>query len=109
MKMQRNRSIITKPRTLWLGAIAVGVIAASAIAMIMLAAAVAGGWRIGSAGSTQLPPATFTLAQIEQRLQTAETQFSDIRPGLEKSIIWGTFKSTHKPSSIIYLAVLFKK
>ena len=80
--MQRNRPIITKPWTLWLGVIVVG-----AIAVIMLAAAGAGGWRTGPAISTQLPPAAFTLAQIEQRLQIAETQFSDIRPGLEKSII----------------------
>ena len=41
--MQRNRSIITKPRTLWLGVIAVGVIAVGALAVIMLAAAGAGG------------------------------------------------------------------
>jgi alpha-beta hydrolase superfamily lysophospholipase len=98
MKMQRNRSIITKPRTLWLGVIVVG-----AIAVIMLAAAGAGGWRTGPAISTQLSPAAFTLAQIEQRLQTAETQFSDIQPGLEKSIIWADQPQKRTAFSIVYI------
>jgi alpha-beta hydrolase superfamily lysophospholipase len=93
MKMQRSRSIITKPRTLWLGAIAV----------ILLAAAVAGGWRTGLTGSTELTPTAFTLAQIEQRLQTAETQFSDIRPGLEKSIIWTDQPQKRTAFSIVYI------
>ena len=93
MKTQRNRSIINKPLTLWLGAIAV----------IVLAAAVADSWHTAPAGSSQLPPAASTLAQIEQRLQTEETHITDIRPGLEKSIIWADQPQKRTAFSIVYI------
>ena len=93
MKMQRNRSIATRPLILWL----------SAIAVVVLAADAAGGWRTDPISSNQLPPAAFTLAQIEQRLQTAETQITDIRPGLEKSIIWADQPQKRTAFSIVYI------
>ena len=95
------RAIVGSRQSLWL--MSWRIIVVGAIAAIMLAAAGAGGWRTGPASSTQLPPAAFTLAHIEQRLQTAETQFSDIQPGLEKSIIWADQPQKRTAFSIVYI------
>ena len=53
---------------------------------ISLVAASGGNWSAKAASDAPLAGQSFALGQIEHRITMAESQITDIRPGLEKPI-----------------------
>jgi pimeloyl-ACP methyl ester carboxylesterase len=70
---------------------------------ISLAAASGGNWSAKAASDAPLAGRSFALGQIEHRITMAESQITDIRPGLEKSIIWAGAPHQRTRYAIVYI------
>ena len=70
---------------------------------ICLVAASGGDWSAKAASDAPLAGPSFTLGQIEDRITMAESQITDIRPGLEKSIIWAAAPHQRTRYAIVYI------
>ena len=71
--------------------------------IISLVAASGGNWSAKAAIDAPLAGRSFTLGQIEDRITMAESQVTDIRPGLEKSIIWAGAPHQRTRYAIVYI------
>ena len=70
---------------------------------ISLVAASGGNWSAKAASDAPLAGPSFALGQIEDRITMAESQITDIRPGLEKSIIWAGAPHQRTRYAIVYI------
>ena len=70
---------------------------------ISLVAASGGNWSAEAASDAPLAGRSFALGQIEDRITMAESQIADIRPGLEKSIIWAGAPHQRTRYAIVYI------
>ena len=70
---------------------------------ISLVAASGGNWAAKAASDAPLAGWSFALGQIEDRITMAESQITDIRPGLEKSIIWAGAPHRRTRYAIVYI------
>ena len=70
---------------------------------ISLVAASGGNWSAKAASDAPLAGRSFALGQIEHRITMAESQITDIRPGLEKSIIWAAAPHQRTRYAIVYI------
>ena len=70
---------------------------------ISLVAASGGNWSANAASEAPLAGPSFALGQIEDRITMAESQITDIRPGLEKSIIWAGVPHRRTRFAIVYI------
>ena len=70
---------------------------------ISLVAASGGNWSAKAASDAPLAGQSFALGQIEHRITMAESQITDIRPGLEKSIIWAGAPHQRTRYAIVYI------
>ena len=74
------------------------------IALTISLVAASGGNRSAKAASdAPLAGRSFALGQIEHRITMAESQITDIRPGLEKSIIWAGAPHQRTRYAIVYI------
>ena len=71
--------------------------------IIALVAASGGNWSARAASDPPLAGPSFALGQIEQRIAMAESRITDIRPGLEKSIIWAGAPHQRTRYAIVYI------
>ena len=71
--------------------------------IIALVAASGGNWSARAASDPPLAGPSFALRQIEQRIAMAESRITDIRPGLEKSIIWAGAPHQRTRYAIVYI------
>ena len=71
--------------------------------IISLVAASSGNWSAKAASDAPLAGPSFALSQIEDRITMAESQITDIRPGLEKSIIWAGAPHQRTRYAIVYI------
>ena len=71
--------------------------------IISLVAASGGNWSAKAGSDTSLAGPSFALGQIEDRITMAESQITDIRPGLEKSIIWAGAPHQRTRYAIVYI------
>ena len=58
------------------------------LALIIVLIVASSNWSTAAANDSPTTTPLFVLEQIENRITVAESQITDIRPGLEKSIIW---------------------
>ena len=70
---------------------------------ISLVSASGGNWSAKAASDAPLAGPSFPLDQIEDRITMAESQITDIRPGLEKSIIWTGAPHQRTRYAIVYI------
>lgn len=70
---------------------------------ISLVEASGGNWSAKAASDAPLAGRSFALGQIEHRITMAESQITDIRPGLEKSIIWAGAPHQRTRYAIVYI------
>ena len=72
------------------------------VAIIVLVAFISNG---SAAAANDTPTATplFVLEQIEDSITVAESQITDIRPGLEKSIIWAEAPHHRTEYAVVYI------
>ena len=70
---------------------------------IYLVAASGGNWSAKAASDAPLAGPSFALGQIENRITMAESKITDIRPGLEKSIIWAAAPHQRTRYAIVYI------
>ena len=73
------------------------------LALINVLVAVSGNWSTAAANDSRTAPPLFVLEQIEDRITLAESQLTDIRPGLEKSIIWAGAPHHRTEYAIVYI------
>ena len=71
--------------------------------IIALVAASGGNWSAHATSDPPLAGPSFALSQIEHRITMAESQITDIRPGLEKSIIWAGAPHQRTRYAIVYI------
>ena len=71
--------------------------------IISLVAASGGNWSAKAASDATLAGRSFALGQIEDRITMAESQITDIRAGLEKSIIWAGAPHHRTEYAIVYI------
>ena len=62
-----------------------------------------GNWSAKATSDASLAGPSFALGQIEDRITMAESQITDIRPGLEKSIIWAGAPHQRTRYAIVYI------
>ena len=70
---------------------------------ICLVAASGGNWSAKAASDAPLAGPSFALGQIEDHITMAESKITDIRPGLEKSIIWAAAPHQRTRYAIVYI------
>ena len=70
---------------------------------ISLVEASGGNWSAKAASDAPLAGRSFALGQIDDRITMAESQVTDIRPGLEKSIIWAGAPHQRTRYAIVYI------
>ena len=73
------------------------------LALIIVSVAVSSNWSTEAANDSQTATPLFGLEQIEDRITVAESQITDIRPGLEKSIIWAGAPHHRTEYAIVYI------
>ncbi len=78
----------------------ISVVPALIIAML---AAIGGVWQARAATDQTNSNPPVALDQIESRIKIAESQIPDIRPGLEKSIIWAGAPHRRTAYAIVYI------
>ena len=73
------------------------------LALIIVSVAVSSNWSTAAANDSRTATPLFVLEQIEDRITVAESQITDIRPGLEKSIIWAGAPHHRTEYAIVYI------
>ena len=73
------------------------------LALIIVFVAVSSNWSTAAANDSRTATPLFGLEQIEDRITVAESQITDIRPGLEKSIIWAGAPHHRTEYAIVYI------
>ncbi len=73
------------------------------VLIITMLAATGSSWQTYAAANQSISNSKDPLNQIESRINIAERQFSDIRPGLEKSIIWAGAPHRRTDYAIVYV------
>tara|TARA_B100000989_G_scaffold284029_1_gene250457 strand:+ start:3274 stop:4251 length:978 start_codon:yes stop_codon:yes gene_type:complete len=71
--------------------------------VIAIFAAIGGSWEVRAAADQTHNNPPVALDQIETLLRIAESQIPDIRPGLEKSIIWAGAPNRRTTHAIVYI------
>ena len=71
--------------------------------IIAMLAAIGGSWQARAATDQTNSNPPIALDQIENRIKIAESQIPDIRPGLEKSIIWAGAPHHRTAYAIVYI------
>ena len=70
---------------------------------IFLVSARGGNWSAKAVSDAPLAGPSFALGQVEDSITMAESQIPDIRPGLEKSIIWAGAPHQRTRYAIVYI------
>jgi len=73
------------------------------LALIIVLVAVSSNWSTAAANDSRTATPLFGLEQIEDRITVAESPITDIRPGLEKSIIWAGAQHHRTEYAIVYI------
>ena len=73
------------------------------LAVIIVLVAVSSNWSTAATNDSPTATPLFVLEQIEDRIALAESQITDIRPGLEKSIIWAGAPHHRTEYAIVYI------
>ena len=73
------------------------------VVVIIVLVAVSSNWSAAAANDPQTATPLFVLEQIEDRITLAESQITDIRSGLEKSIIWARAPHHRTEYAIVYI------
>ena len=73
------------------------------VVVIIVLIAVSSNWSAAAANDPPTATPLFVLEQIEDSITVAESQITDIRPGLEKSIIWADAPHHRTEYAIVYI------